>query len=91
MNDPRSKTKHIYKVCEQLGEHFTSVIILASGNAEDGSGATCMFKAQTGNVHCHEGVVREWLREQEGHQLGFHMEGGRRTFIEIEGDENDSE
>lgn len=87
MTDPHNKTKEIHRICNQLGEHFTSVLILASGDAEDGSGATCMFKAQTGNVHCHEGVVREWLREQEGHQLGFHMEDGRRTYNQIEGKE----
>lgn len=87
MNTPHNKAKELVKVCDQLGEHFTSVIILASGDADDGTGATIMFKAQCGNVHCHEGVVREWLREQEGHQLGYHMEGGRRTFNEIEGEE----
>lgn len=86
MTDPHKKTIEIQRICQQLGEHFTSVLILASGDAEDGTGATCMFKAQTGNVHCHEGVVREWLRKQEGHQLGFHMEDGRRNYIEIEDD-----
>ena len=86
MTDPDKKTREIMRIADQLGEHFTSVIILASGDAEDGTGATCMFHAQSGNIHCHEGVVREWLREQEGHQLGFHMEDGRQTYIRIKGD-----
>lgn len=84
MTDPHKKTLELQRICQQLGEHFTSVLILASGDAEDGTGSTCMFKAQTGNIHCHEGVVREWLREQEAHQWGFHAEGGRETYRRIE-------
>lgn len=66
----------------KLAEHFDSVIILASGPTEDGTGATTMFKSQRGNVHAHEGVVREWLREQEGYQLGYFGERGRRDSKE---------
>jgi len=59
------------KAKEALIEHFDSVLIICTGGAEDGSGATTMFKDQAGNVHAHEGAVREWLREQESYQNAY--------------------
>ncbi len=86
MINPKDKMLELDRICNQLGEHFTSVIILASGSADDGTGATCMFKSQSGNTHAQEGLVREWLRERDAYETGFHMEEGRRDYIRIEGD-----
>lgn len=66
----------------KLSEHFDSVIILATGPTGDGTGATTMFKSQRGNVHAHEGAVREWLREQEAYQNAYFGEKGRRDARE---------
>lgn len=76
--DNNARLGMIEKASLQLSEHFDSVIILATGPTEDGTGATTMFKSQRGNVHAHEGAVREWLREQEAYQNGYFGERGRR-------------
>lgn len=65
------KLAMLEKHSAQLSEHFDSIIILATGPTEDGTGATTMFKSQRGNVHAHEGAVREWLREQEAYQTAY--------------------
>ncbi len=81
--DPDDKKLAMLEVAScKLIEHFDSILILASGPTEDGTGATTMFKSQRGNVHAHEGVVREWLREQEAYQHGYFAEHGRRDSIQ---------
>lgn len=77
-SEGNSKLELIEKASSALSEHFDSVIILATGPTEDGTGATTMFKSQRGNVHAHEGAVREWLREQEAYQNAYFGEQGRR-------------
>lgn len=81
----RYKDQHSYEraqliqsAIDTLREHFDSVLVLATGPANDGTGATVLFKNQCGNVHAHEGAVREWLREQEAYQNAYFGEQGRR-------------
>lgn len=78
-NNPQDEQmQRINAAVSLLSEHFDSVLILATGPANDGTGATVLFKNQCGNVHAHEGAVREWLREQEAYQNAYFGEQGRQ-------------
>jgi len=70
------QVQRIEAALDTLREHFDSVLILATKC--DGTGATVLFKNQCGNVHAHEGAVREWLREQESYQNAYFGERGRK-------------
>lgn len=80
MHSNAEKQKKLEQLADQLSEHFDSVIILCSGNALDGTGATVSFKAQRGNVFAHEGLVRDYIRQQDAYHHGYHSESGRRDY-----------
>jgi hypothetical protein len=69
------QVQRIEAALNTLREHFDSVLILATKCDGD---STAMFKNQCGNVHAHEGAVREWLREQESYQNAYFGERGRK-------------
>lgn len=64
------------RAMNSLIEHADTIVILASGT--DGEGNTFFYKDIRGNSHAAEGTAREYIRQIESYQHGFHSELGRQ-------------
>jgi hypothetical protein len=87
MNDNPSKMRHVTELARSLGEHFQSVLILCTDTADDGTDNCCHFKAVSGNIYAAEGSARNYLRQLEQQDHGYHAEQGRRDFGRVHGSE----
>lgn len=59
------RQKLLVKAATQLGEHFTSVMILASRPEDGVDNGTTRFEASSGSFYERFGMARAWVIRQE--------------------------
>ncbi len=74
-SETKSLIETARKAADAIGEFADNVVILVSSRDADGN--TAYSATVRGNVHAHEGLVREFLRRREAYERGYHMELGR--------------
>jgi hypothetical protein len=74
-SETKSLIETASKAADAIGEFADNVVILVSSRDADGN--TSYSATVRGNVHAHEGLVREFLRRREAYETGYHMEQGR--------------
>jgi hypothetical protein len=77
MSEDDTFMARLKEIADAQIEHCDSILILASGPAQDKDGGTVFYRMQRGNSHANEGLAREYLRRLESYEGGYHAETGR--------------